>query len=108
MAKKSAPAPVAAPTLVPLEDRVVVRPAEAATTTASGLVIPDSAKDRPQQGEVIAAGAGKRSEQNGELIPLDISVGDVVVYSKYGGTEITSNGEEVLVLSARDILAIVK
>lgn len=93
--------------LQPLEDRIVVRPAEAEEKTASGLVIPDSAKEKPQQGEVLAVGPGRRSD-SGELIPLDISVGDRVVYSKYGGTEITIEGEDLLILAGRDILAIVK
>jgi chaperonin GroES len=91
----------------PLEDRIVVRPAEAEEKTASGLVIPDSAKEKPQQGEVLAVGAGRRSD-SGELIPLDINVGDTVVYSKYGGTEITIEGEDLLILAGRDVLAIVK
>ncbi len=94
--------------LQPLEDRIVVRPAAPEQTTASGLVIPDSATEKPQQGEVIAAGPGKRSDQTGEVIPMDVSVGDVVVYSKYGGTEISSAGEDLLILNARDVLAIVK
>ena len=72
------------------------------------LVIPDTAKEKPQQGEVLAVGPGKRSEQTGELIPVDVEVGDTVVYAKYGGTEISSGGEELLILSARDVLAIVK
>ena len=93
--------------LVPLEDRIVVRTAEAEETTISGLVIPDTAKEKPQQGEVLAVGPGKRSEQTGEVVPVDIKVGDTVVYSKYGGTEITSDGEDVLILNARDVLAIV-
>ena len=93
--------------LQPLEDRIVVRPAEAEEKTASGLVIPDTAKEKPQQGEVLAVGPGRRSD-SGELIPLDIKVGDTVVYSKYGGTEVSQDGEDVLVLSGRDILAIVK
>ena len=93
--------------LQPLEDRIVVRPAEAEEKPASGLVIPDTAKEKPQQGEVLAVGPGRRSD-SGELIPLDISVGDKVVYSKYGGTEITQDGEDLLILSGRDILAIVK
>lgn len=93
--------------LKPLDDRIVVRPAEAETQTASGLVIPDTAKEKPQQGEVLAVGPGKRAEASGELIPLDISVGDMVLYSKYGGTEVTANGEDLLVLSSRDVLAIV-
>ncbi|HVM40939.1 MAG TPA: co-chaperone GroES [Acidimicrobiia bacterium] len=91
--------------LQPLEDRIVVRPSEAEETTSSGLVIPDTAKEKPQQGEVIAVGPGRRSEQTGEIIPLDVAAGDTVVYSKYGGTEITIDGEDVLILSARDILA---
>ena len=91
--------------LQPLEDRIVVKPGEAEETTASGLVIPDTAKEKPQQGEVLAVGPGKRSEDSGELVPLDIAVGDTVVYSKYGGTEITSEGEDVLILNARDVLA---
>ena len=93
--------------LQPLEDRIVVRPKDAESTTASGLVIPDTAKEKPQQGEVLAVGAGRRGD-NGDLIPMDVSVGDVVVYSKYGGTEITSAGEDLLILNARDVLAIVK
>lgn len=91
----------------PLEDRIVVRPAEAEERTASGLVIPDSAKEKPQQGEVIAVGQGRFGDDN-ERVPMDISVGDTVVYSKYGGTEITVDGEDVLILSARDVLAIIK
>src|SRR5215203_3773877 len=82
--------------LQPLDDRIVVKPGESEETTASGLVIPDTAKEKPQQGEVLAVGPGKRSEQTGELIPLDIKVGDTVVYSKYGGTEITVGGDELL------------
>ena len=91
--------------LVPLEDRIVVRTAEAEETTVSGLVIPDTAKEKPQQGEVLAVGPGRRAENSGELIPLDISVGDTVVYSKYGGTEITIDGEDLLILAGRDVLA---
>jgi chaperonin GroES len=93
--------------LRPLEDRIVVRPLEAEERTASGLVIPDTAKEKPQQGEVLAVGPGKRSEQSGELIPSDVKVGDRVVYSKYGGTEISVGGEDLLILSSRDVLAIV-
>ena len=91
--------------LQPLEDRLVVRPSEAEETTTSGLVIPDTAKEKPQQGEVLAVGPGKRSEQTGDLIPVDVAVGDVIVYSKYGGTEITVDGEDLLILTARDVLA---
>src|SRR4051794_13217132 len=91
--------------LKPLEDRIVVRTDEAESKTVSGLVIPDTAKEKPQQGEVLAVGPGRRAEQTGELIPLDLSVGDTVVYSKYGGTEITVDGEDPLILSGRDGLA---
>jgi len=94
--------------LQPLEDRIVVRPGEGEEMTASGLVIPDTAKEKPQQGEVLAVGPGKRSDTTGDLIPMDVGVGDTVVYSKYGGTEISSAGEDLLILSARDVLAIVK
>ena len=90
----------------PLEDRIVVRPAEAEEKTASGLVIPDSAKEKTQQGEVLAVGPGRRSD-TGDLIPLDIAVGDTVIYSKYGGTEITIDGEDLLILAGRDNLATV-
>ena len=93
--------------LQPLEDRIVVRSSEAESTTASGLVIPDTAQEKPQQGEVLAVGPGRRSDQTGELIPVDVAVGDTVVYSKYGGTEITVQGEEVLILNESDILGIV-
>ena len=81
--------------LQPLDDRIVVRPSESEETTASGLVIPDTAKEKPQQGEVLAVGPGRRTENTGELVPLDVAVGDKVVYSKYGGTEITIDGEEL-------------
>ena len=91
--------------LQPLDDRIVVRPSEAEEKTASGLVIPDTAKEKPQQGEVISVGPGRRAENTGELIPLDIAVGDKVVYSKYGGTEITIDGEDLLILAGRDVLA---
>jgi chaperonin GroES len=94
--------------LQPLDDRIVVKPGESEETTASGLVIPDTAKEKPQQGEVLAVGPGKRSEHTGEIIPIGVSVGDTVLYSKYGGTEVTVEGDDVLVLSARDVLAIVK
>jgi chaperonin GroES len=91
--------------LQPLEDRIVVRPAEAEETTVSGLVIPDTAKEKPQQGEVLAVGPGRRAENSGELIPVDVAAGDSVIYSKYGGTEITVDGEDLLILSSRDVLA---
>jgi chaperonin GroES len=94
--------------LKPLDDRIVVKPNEAETQTASGLVIPDTAKEKPQQGVVLAVGPGKRAETSGEIIPVGIEVGQTVLYSKYGGTEVSSNGEDVLVLNARDVLAIVE
>src|SRR5215470_9840879 len=94
--------------LQPLDDRIVVRPGESEETTASGLVIPDTAKEKPQQGEVLAVGPGKRSDYTGEIVPMDVQLGDTVVYSKYGGTEITVEGEDLLILNARDVLAIVK
>jgi len=91
----------------PLEDRVVVKTLEAEQTTASGLVIPDTAKEKPQEGEVLAVGPG-RVDDNGNRVPLDVAVGDTVVYSKYGGTEVSHGGDDLLILSARDILAIVE
>ncbi len=91
--------------LQPLEDRIVVKPGDAEETTVSGLVIPDTAKEKPQQGEVLAVGPGRRSDQTGELIPVDVAVGDVVLYSKYGGTEVQVDGDDLLVLSSRDVLA---
>ncbi len=94
--------------LHPLEDRIVVRPGKSEETTASGLVIPDTAKEKPQMGEVLAVGPGRTSDQTGTVIPLNIAVGDTVVYSKYGGTEITHSGEDVLILSSRDVLAVLK
>jgi chaperonin GroES len=91
----------------PLEDRIVVKPLDAEQTTASGLVIPDTAKEKPQEGTVVAVGPGRWDEDGEKRIPLDVSEGDVVIYSKYGGTEIKYNGEEYLILSARDVLAVV-
>ena len=93
--------------LQPLEDRIVVRPSEEEETTASGLVIPDTAKERPQEGEVIAVGPGRFNEAGTERIPMDVKAGDKVIYSKYGGTEVSSEGEDYLIISARDGLAIV-
>src|SRR4051812_879044 len=90
----------------PLEDKIVVQASEAETTTASGIVIPDTAKEKPQEGKVLAVGPG-RIDDNGNRVPLDVAVGDVVIYSKYGGTEVKYNGEEYLILSARDVLAVV-
>ena len=91
----------------PLEDRIVVKALDAEQTTASGLVIPDTAKEKPQEGEVIAVGPGRFNEDGDERIPMDISVGDKVIYSKYGGTEVKYAGEEFLILSARDVLAVI-
>jgi|TARA_Y100000815_G_scaffold120981_1_gene109150 chaperonin GroES len=91
----------------PLEDRIVVKPLDAEQTTASGLVIPDTAKEKPQEGEVVAVGPGRFNEDGDERIPMDVSVGDKVIYSKYGGTEVKYGGDEFLILSARDVLAIV-
>ena len=91
----------------PLEDRVVIRQVEAERTTASGLVIPDTAKEKPQEGEVIAVGPG-RVDDSGNRIPVDVKVGDVVIYSRYGGTEVKYDGQEFQILSSRDVLAVVE
>ncbi len=93
-------------TIKPLEDRIVVQANEAETTTASGIVIPDTAKEKPQEGTVLAVGPGRF--EDGTRVPLDVKVGDTVLYSKYGGTEVKYSGEEYLVLSARDVLAIIE
>jgi chaperonin GroES len=93
-------------TIKPLEDRIVVRPLEAEQVTASGLVIPDTAKEKPQEAEVIAVGPG-RVDDKGNRIPVDVTVGDKVIFSKYGGTELKFDGQEYLILSARDVLAVV-
>ena len=90
----------------PLEDKILVQANEAETTTASGLVIPDTAKEKPQEGTVVAVGPGRFNDK-GDRVPLDVSEGDTVIYSKYGGTEIKYSGEEYLILSARDVLAVV-
>lgn len=92
----------------PLEDRIVVQPSEAEETTASGLVIPDTAKERPQEGTVLAVGPGRWVDDGGKRVPLDVKEGDTVLYSKYGGTEVKYSGEEYLVLSARDVLAVIE
>ncbi len=91
----------------PLEDRIVIQQVDAEQTTSSGLVIPDTAKEKPQEGEVVAVGPG-RIDDNGNRVPLDVKVGDKVIYSKYGGTEVKYQGQDLLVLSARDVLAIVE
>ena len=93
--------------LEPLEDRVVVRAVEEETQrTPTGIIIPDTAKEKPQEGDVVAVGPGRFEE--GKRVPVDVKVGDRVIYSKYGGTEVKVEGEEYLILSARDIFAIVK
>ncbi len=91
--------------LTPLEDKIIVKQAQAETQTASGLYIPDNAKEKPQQGEVLAVGPGRRDDK-GERIPMDVKVGDKVLYSKYGGTEVHYEGEDYLIVSSRDVLAI--
>jgi chaperonin GroES len=91
----------------PLGDRVVVKPVEEEEQLPSGIVLPDTAKDKPQKGEVVAVGSGKLLE-NGERVPLEVKVGDVVVFAKYGGTEIELGGEEYIVLSERDLLAVLE
>ncbi|MEZ7899021.1 MAG: co-chaperone GroES [Flaviflexus sp.] len=91
----------------PLEDRIVITQLEAETTTASGLVLPDTATEKPQEGKVVAVGPG-RVDDKGNRIPVDVAVGDVVIYSKYGGTEVKYAGEEYLILSTRDVLAVVE
>ncbi len=91
----------------PLEDRIVIQQLAAEEVTTSGIIIPDSAKEKPQEGTVVAVGPG-RIDDNGNRVPLDVSIGDVVLYSRYGGTEVKYDGVEYLVLSARDILAIVQ
>ena len=90
----------------PLEDRVVIQTVEAEQTTSFGLVLPDTAKEKPQEGKVVAVGPG-RIDDNGKRVPVDGAEGDLVIYSKYGGTEVKYDGEEYLILSARDILAVV-
>ena len=90
----------------PLEDRIVIKQVEAEQTTSSGLVIPDTAKEKPQEGEVVAVGPGRMSGD--KRVPLDVSVGDRVLYSKYGGTEVKFGADEFLVLSVKDVLAIVE
>ncbi|MDO5617323.1 co-chaperone GroES [Kocuria sp. JC486] len=91
----------------PLEDRIVVQVVEAEQTTASGLVIPDTAKEKPQEGKVLAVGPG-RFDESGNRLPMDVKEGDVVIFSKYGGTEVKYGGQEYLVLPARDVLAVVE
>jgi len=94
--------------LKPLGDRVIVKQAEAETQTKSGLILADTAKEKPQKGTVIAAGEGKWDEDGEKRIALDVKVGDTVIYSKYGGTEVKVEGEDYLILRADDIYAIVE
>jgi chaperonin GroES len=94
--------------LKPLGDRLIVRAIEEQETTSSGIVLPDTAKEKPQKGKVLAIGDGKMSEDSGKRIPLDVSEGDEILYSKYGGTEIKVDGEDLLVLRESDVLAKVK
>ncbi|MGH3095373.1 MAG: co-chaperone GroES [Streptosporangiales bacterium] len=91
----------------PLEDRIVVQPLEAEQVTASGLVIPDTAQEKPQEGKVVAVGPG-RYDDSGKRVPVDVNEGDVVLYSKYGGTEVKFGQDEYLVLAARDVLAVIE
>ena len=91
--------------LKPLGDRLIVKAVEEEATTASGIVLPDTAKEKPQKGKVLAVGDGRLSEDTGKRIPLEVSEGDEVLYSKYGGTEITVDGEDLLVLRESDVLA---
>ena len=90
----------------PLHDRLLVRRIEETETAKGGIIIPDTAKEKPQEGEVLAIGPG-RIDDNGNRVPLDVAVGDKVIYSKYGGTEVKYSGDEYLILSARDVLAVV-
>ncbi len=91
--------------LKPLDDRIVVQANEEEEMTLSGIVIPDTAKEKPVEGTVVAVGPGKF--EDGQRVPMDVKVGDTVIYSKYGGTEVKVQGEEYLILSARDVMAIV-
>jgi len=91
--------------LKPLGDRLIVRAIEEEETTASGIVLPDTAKEKPNKGKVLAVGDGKLSEETGKRVPLDVAEGDEVLYSKYGGTEIIVDGEDLLVLRESDVLA---
>jgi chaperonin GroES len=93
--------------LKPIGDRVVVKPEPEEQTTKSGIVLPDTAKERPQEGTVVAVGSG-RVLDNGQKVPLEVKVGDKIIYSKYGGTEVKIENEEYMILSERDILAIKK
>ncbi|MGH2535653.1 MAG: co-chaperone GroES [Thermomicrobiales bacterium] len=107
MATETNGATATATTLRPLGDRVVVRPLSREETTKSGIVLPDTAKEKPQRGTVIAAGAG-RLDDDGDRIPMDVTVGDQILFAKYAGTEFKLDDDELLILSEKDILAIVE
>ncbi len=92
-------------TLKPLHDRIIVRPAKAEETTKGGIILPDTAKEKPMQGEIIAAGKGR--VENGNLIELEVKVGDKVLYGKYSGTEINVDGEELLMMRESDVFAVI-
>src|ERR1700739_1485279 len=94
--------------IVTTATKVVLKPLEAEQPTAAGRVIPDTAKEKPQEGEVLAVGPGRFDDAGAKRVPMDVSVGDIVLYSKYGGTEVKYSGEEYLVLSARDVLAVIE
>jgi chaperonin GroES len=91
-------------TFAPLNDRILVKPIDREEITAGGILIPDTAKEKPQEGEVLAVGPGRLNDE-GKRIPMDIGVGDKILYSKYGGTELKEEGEDLLLLSERDVLA---
>ena len=91
--------------LQPLGDRLIVEVLEGEETTGSGIVLPDTAREKPQRGRVLAVGPGERSEHTGELIPMDVAQGDEIIFSKYGGTEVKVGADEVLILRQTDVLA---
>ena len=91
--------------LHPREDRIVVRPGESEETTASGLVIPDTAKEKPQEGEIVAVGSGGKNE-NGKITPMDVKVGDIVLFGKWSGTEVKIGGKEYSIMKESDIMGI--
>ena len=93
--------------LTPLEDKIIVKQAEAETQTASGLFIPDNAKEKPQQGEVVAVGPGARNEK-GELVALDVKAGDIVLFGKWSGTEVKIDGQDLLIMKESDILGVIE
>ncbi len=93
--------------LKPLNDRIVIEPSAKEEKTAGGIILPDNAQEKPQRGTVIAVGPGKRLD-SGQLAPMDIKIGDVVMYGKYSGTEVTVGGKEVTILRAEDVLAILE